>query len=279
MTFALCILQFAMIVVLVFAGLSLAQDATKGSAAPKPKISYDSVAEQMGLKPALLHEAMAELRRKNMGEKQALFYLIVAQERTRRFLAEGRIAPEESDRAFKEALEGFVAKYHNTRHWKTVLSEEQGLVVPEVTRRVQAIIREARGTEGRAKRGLGSRRSDYPEEMAPYLAERFEISQELLRAQWKELGKFDLKEALMFLILAQERTKRHIQGGAVKEEGREKAFVQALKFFQGQFQRGVGWGDLGIQVGRHSNDLNSEADTILKPFAAKPKVAKGAGQK
>ena len=277
MTFAICHCQFALFLVAVLASPAFGQGKTKETPSSRgSRLSYDQAAAQLGLEPKLVNQAVAELEQKGLGSKNAITFLVVARERALRLIKGGTITKEEIDENVKETIDGLYKAYQEKgENWKDAI-EEYGLLIPDVLRQATTIIKAARITETKARKAAGgSAQSEYPANLSQTLTQRLNVREEILKEAWREVKVVPLRSALMLLLLAKERTDRFVALRSAAEGDREKAFLENVKFFLGQLQRGTGWGDLGIQVGRHANDLIREADGIIspkKPSKAKPEA-------
>lgn len=264
---AICNLQFAIFLVAFLAGLAFAQEeAQKAPSPPQSKISYDRVADLLGLDKKLVNQTLTELAQKKVGQRHAITFLVVARDRMLRLLRTGAIERDEKEKIFHETINVLAEKYQEGggTGWQNTL-EEYGLLIPDVMRRAGTIMQQARVADKASKpvRSLG--KSEFPEHLSKSLVERLSVKEELLKELWGGgLNGVYLKNALMLLLLAKERTNQLVHSGSAAEAEREKSFAASLNFFLGQLRQGMGWGDLAVQVGRHGNDLIREADTILK---------------
>jgi hypothetical protein len=208
---------------------------------------------------------MVELGRAGYRDERAIFFLIVAQHRTAEDLKNGKIEKEDFNEKFTERIDDFLETATKNYEWRFDIAEENNLDVSDVTRRARAILTVVKATEKPARqRSASSVMSPYPSsDIADFMVKHFKLPEDVLQQGWAELKGVSAKQGMMLFILANLRSKRFVDLGVVAAAERPKAFVESVKFYQDQFDRGVQWGDLGIQEGVHVNQLNLESDVIL----------------
>lgn len=277
--------QFAIVLaVLFFAGLVFAQErAREGRSRKEQGLSYERVAAQLGLKTALVKEVMEGLAAEGLEHRVAVFFLVVAQERNKKFLEEERIEKAEEEKNFKESIALFLERRKRDAEgeWKLRLSEDNGLIVSDVDRRVRTIIFKAQAGRGVERRERDAKQEEFPKELSASLVQRLRLPEEVLRQAWAELeGAYDLRGGLMLLVLARERTDRFLRLGGITEEERGNSFIESAQFFRKETQRKSlksAWRDLAQYVGREPKELDAEVDAIL---GAKPqKQVAGEGRR
>jgi len=237
-----------------------------------PEISYEKVADLLGLDRKLAEEKLTVLAREGVGQRHAVTFLVVARQRILRLLRTGTIEPDEKERIFHETVDHLLDTYkaRGGSQWQLAL-DDYGLQIPDTTRQAGMILKQARVTQPPAKLDKTRGQSEFPEHLSSELVERLNVKEEFLKVLWREeLKSFNLKPALMILLLARDRTKQMVQIGAVAEAERDKSLKEGVKYFIGQMQHGTGWGVLAVQVGRHGNDLIREADHIVKGGTERP---------
>lgn len=278
------LLKYGAVVALFAAGLAFAQEGPqKVSSIQRPKAFYDRVAALVGLDPEFTHEAMTKFFREGFDEKDALFFILLSQERT----LERASNPEEARRIYKESINFYIEKTRERAKrgkppkgssLKDLMAEEMHITVPNLDRQAIAIIREVRIADRGEKPDFSGKPNEFPEYLSRSLVKRFGVREEVLREVWRKLEGINLRDALHFLVLAHWRTTRLIRVGAIAEGERESGFQESAQYFYRQFirtEQQVGWGDLAIQVNRHANELNHEAHAILQ--TEKREGGKGGG--
>lgn len=239
------------------------QEAPKARPAAGAKASSDLVAGQFGLDPKLVGELLAQLRDRGFKEEQVIYYLLIAHERTLRDFQAGKIAKEEYNGAVKERVADYLERYKEDADWRFSLAEGNGFETPHMTRRARAVLNAASPRARAVDRKVSTTTPPYPSHLSEFMVKRLQLPESVLIRGWGELKGVSLKRGLILLILGRERADRLVKTGAVAEGERGNSFVEGVKFFHDQLNRGVGIAELGIQEGKHANELNAESDVIL----------------